>query len=323
MQLSALFSDLKYAFRRLAGKPGFTAIALITLALGIGANTTIFSISDLLLIQPPGKVTSREQLAVLSIKDDKNARFRYSEYLALRDNSSLVFSDLMAEEAGFEGHWSDLVHGDFAREVRTKYVSANYFACLGDNLIRGRGFLPREERRGGTPVVVLGHHLWQHLGSDPTLIGECITLNGTRCQVVGVAAEGFGGVTFDGPELWLPLGSYRTVVKFDPTWNDRDKELQLDIVGRLKPGVTLSIAKTQVNVLMPQFKREYPERWSQWSSINLREPGRTQLHGDFEAQLQEWTVASGGVDGCLCDCPGDRLPEPGEHAHRARSCAKA
>jgi putative ABC transport system permease protein len=276
----------------LGKSPGFTAIALITLAIGIGANATMFSISDLLLIQPPRKVKSREQLAVVSIKEDRDARFRYSEYLTLRD-SSLAFTDLMAEDIGFTGLWSNLLLGDLAREVRTRYVSANYFTGLGDNLVRGRGFLPEEERRGSAPVVVLGHSLWQRLGSDPKLIGEYITLNGTPCQVVGVAVEGFGGVTFGSTELWLPLGSYWTVVRFDPTWNDRDKDLRLNLVGRLKPEVTLSVAQTQLNALIPQFKREYPERWRQWSSINLRPPGRTWLYGDFEAQLQAWTVASG------------------------------
>ena len=86
--MSHFYSDLKYSLRRLRKSPGFTAIALITLAIGIGANTIMFSVSDLLLIQPPRKVKAREQLAVLAIKDDRDARFRYSEYLTLRDNSS-------------------------------------------------------------------------------------------------------------------------------------------------------------------------------------------------------------------------------------------
>jgi len=290
--MKALWQDIRYGLRMLRKKPGFTAIALVTLAIGIGANTTMFSVSDLLLIQPPRKVKAREQLAVLSINDDRYEYFRYSEYLTLRD-SGLAFSDLMAEDIGATGLSSNLVHGDWARDVRTRYVSANYFTGLGDNLVRGRGFLPEEERRGSAPVVVLGHNLWQRLGSDPKLIGEYITLNGTPCQVVGVAVEGFSGVTFIGPELWLPLGSYWTVVRFDPTWNDRQKDLRLNLVGRLKPGATLSVAQTQLNALIPQFKREYPQRWSQLSSINLRSPGRMQLYGDFEAQLQEWTVASG------------------------------
>ncbi len=290
------WQDLRYAVRMLRKSPGFTTIALMTLAIGIGANTIMFSISDLFLIQPPRKVKAREQLAVLATKDAPDyldARFRYSEYLTLRDNSSSAFSDLIAEDIGFTGLWSNLVHGDLARDVRTRYVSANYFTCLGDNLVRGRGFLPEEERRGSAPVVVLGHNLWQRLGSDPKLIGEYITLNSTPCQVVGVAVEDFGGVTFESPELWLPLGSYWTVVRFDPAWTDREKALRLNVVGRLKPEVTTAVAQAQVNALIPQFKREDPQRWSQWSSINLRTPGRIMLYGDIEAQLQEWTVTSG------------------------------
>ena len=289
--MSTFFNDLKYAFRRLAKKPGFTAIALITLALGIGANTIMFSISDLVLIQQPRKVKAREQLAVLSIKDDKYADFRYPEYLILRD-SGLAFSALMAEGGGLESFFASLVHGDLAREVTTRYVSANYFTCLGDNLVRGRGFLPEEERRDSAPVVVLGHHLWQRLGGDPKLIGEYVTLNSTRCQVVGVAVKDFGGVTFSSPELWLSLGSYWTVVKFTPTWSDRRKELRLNIVGRLKPEVTMSVAQAQLKALIPHFKREYPERWREWSSINLRPPGRNEICGDIKEQIRRETFVS-------------------------------
>jgi len=289
--MTMLWQDIRFGLRMLAKNRGFTAIALITLAIGIGANTTMFSIADLLLIQTPRKVKSREKLAVFSIKDDENTDFRYSEYLALRD-SSLAFSDLMAEGGGLESFFANLVHGDSALEVRTKYVSANYFTCLGDALVRGRGFLPEEERRGSAPVVVLGHHLWQRLGGDPKLIGEYVTLNSTRCQVVGVAVKDFGGVTFDSRDLWLSLGSYWTVVKFTPAWSDRRKELRLNIVGRLKPEVTMSVAQAQLKALIPHFKREYPERWREQSSINLRPPGRHELHGDIEDQTRLDTFVS-------------------------------
>jgi len=277
----------------LTKSPGFTAIAIITLAIGIGANTIMFSISDLLLIQPPRKVKARDQLAVLSIKEDKSVRFPYHEYLSLRDNGP-SFSDLWAEGDGMYSKFASLVHGDFARQVETRYVSANYFAGLGDDLVRGRGFLPEEERRGSAPVMVLGHDLWQRLGSDPKLIGEYITLNSTRCQVVGVAVKGFGGVTFESPDLWLPLGSYWTVMKFDPAWGPIQRELWLDVVGRLKPEVPLSVAQAQLNMLIPQFKleRKYPDRWRQWS-FNLRAPGRTSLRGDDERMIRMCTVASG------------------------------
>jgi len=291
--MSYIYSDLKYSLRRLKKSPGFTAVALITLTLGIGANAIMFSISDLLLIQPPRKVKARDQLAVLSVKEDKSVRFPYHEYLIFRE-SGPAFRDLMAEGGGLDNTFASLVHGNFARQVRTRYVSANYFTGLGDNLVRGRGFRPEEERRGSAPVVVLGHELWQHLGGDPALIGEYITLNSTRCQVVGVAVKGFGGVTFSSPELWMPLGSYWTVAKLDPTWGDGRKELWLDVIVRLRPEVSLSVAQTQLNALIPQFKleRKYPERWKKWS-FNLRAPGRNDLHGDSETMMAGLTIASG------------------------------
>jgi predicted permease len=291
--MMTIWQDIHYGLRMLRKNPGFTAIALITLAVGIGANTIMFSISDLLLIQSVKKVKSRDQLAVLLIKEKESARFPYHEYLTLRD-SAPAFSDLMAEGNGLYSTSASLVHGDWALEVRPRYVSANYFTGLGDNLVRGRGFLSEEERRGSAPVVVLGHDLWQRLGGDPTLIGEYITLNSTRCQVVGVAVKGFGGVTFESPELWLPLGSYWTVMKFDPAWGPNQRELWLDVVGRLKPEVHLSVAQAQLNALIPQFKQErkYPDRWRQWS-FNLRAPGRGSLRGDDKRMIRVYTVASG------------------------------
>jgi predicted permease len=291
--MKTIWYDIRYGLRMLAKRPGFTAIALITLAIGIGANTIMFSISDLLLIQPVKKVKSRDQLAVLLIKEEESARFPYQEYLTLRD-SGPAFSDLLAEGDGMYSKFASLVHGDFARQVETRYVSANYFAGLGDNLVRGRGFLPEEEQRGSAPVVVLGHELWQRLGGDPKLIGEYITLNSTRCQVVGVAVKGFGGITFSRTELWLPLGSYWTVMKFDPAWGPIQRELWLDVVGRFKPEVPLSVAQAQLNALIPQFKleRKYPDRWRQWS-FNLRAPGRTSLRGDDKRMILEFAVASG------------------------------
>jgi predicted permease len=291
--MRTIWHDIRYGIRMLRKSPAFTAIALVTLAVGIGANTIMFSISDLLLIQPPRKVKARNQLAVLLIKEEESARFPYHEYLTLRD-SGLAFSDLLAEGDGMYSTSASLVHGDWTREVETRYVSANYFTSLGDNLVRGRGFLPEEERRGSAPVVVLGHHLWQRLGSDPKLIGEYVSLNSTRCQVVGVAVEGFGGVTFESPDLWLPLGSYWTVMKFDPAWGPRQRELWLDVVVRLKPEVPLSVAQTQLNALIPQFEQErkYPERWRQWS-FNLNPPGRNSLRGDDKRMILRCAVASG------------------------------
>jgi len=285
--MSHFYTDLKYAFRMLRKRSGFTAIALITLAIGIGANTIMFSISDVLLLLRPRKVNNPEQLAYCGIQDAQFSWFRYSEYLTLRD-SGLAFSDLLARSITW---WTTLVHGDSAKQVQTTHVSSNYFSVLGVAPVQGRGFLPEEERHGSAPVVVLSYRCWQRLGSNPKLVGEFLSVNGTDCQVVGVAPEGFTGVTLEGPDLWLSLGSFRvvsTLVRQLPS-----REPWLEIVGRLKPEVTMPAAQARLQTLFPQFKPECIERgWGGRPSFNLRPPGRFYIGGDIEGDLQMKTVIS-------------------------------
>jgi predicted permease len=268
--------------------PGFTAIALVTLAIGIGANTIMFSISDLLLLLHPRKMKNPEQLAFCGIQDAQFPWFRYSEYLTLRD-SGLAFSDLMAQDV-IPGP-ATLVHGESARQVQTTYVSANYFSVLGAAPVRGRGFLPEEEQSGSAPVVVLSHRCWQRLGSDPKLVGEFVSVNGTRCQVVGVAPEGFTGVTLVGSDLWLTLGSYRTVDTLPRRQPNREYPW-LHLVGRLKPGLTMPVAQAQLQALGPSFKLEDREDWRGRSSFNLRPPGRFDIGGDSEQGRRMFAILS-------------------------------
>jgi predicted permease len=279
--MGTLWQDLRFAGRMLRKSPGFTAIALITLAIGIGANTIMFSMSDLLLLLRARKVKNPEQLAYCAIQNAELPWFRYSSYLALRD-SRLAFSDVLAEDIG-EGPDPTLAHGDSARPVATRYVSANYFSVLGAAPVWGRGFLPEEERPGSAPVTVLSHRLWQQLGGDPKLVGEFVTINGTRCQVVGVAPEGFTGVTLYGPELWVPLGSYRVVSRWGREQPNRERSLY--VVGRLKPGWTMPAAQAQLQALVPRFKLEYPKLWTSSSSLTLRPPGRFMIEGDIRQDL--------------------------------------
>jgi predicted permease len=252
--------------------PGFTAIALITLAIGIGANTIMFSISDLLLLLQPRKVKSPEQLAYCEIQNGiYRPFFPYFAYLVLRD-SHLAFSDLLAQDYGV-GSSGTLVHGDSAWQVQTTYVSANYFSVLGVAPVQGRGFLPEEEQPGSTPVVVLSHRLWQRLGSEPKLVGEFLRVNGIFCQVIGVAPEAFTGVTLTGPDLWLPLGSYRTVSLSVRQWPGQDYPL-LHVVGRLKLDLTMPLAQAQLQTLAARLRLEDPKQWTSNSSFRLHPLGR-------------------------------------------------
>ncbi len=268
--MGTLWQDIRYGSRMLRKNRGFTAIALVTLAIGIGANTIMFSISDLLLLRS-ANVKDPEQLASCGIQSDQWTAFGYSEYHAFRD-SGLAFSDCLAQ--GMDSA-ATLARGDSARHVPMRYVSANFFSVLGIAPILGRGFLPAEGRQGGPLAAVLGYRCWQQLGGDPNLVGEFVRVNGNHCQVVGVAPEGFFGVELVGPELWLPLGSYRAV-----SGGDRDYPGYLDVVGRLKPGVTMPVAQAQLKTLISRFHQENPKRWSERASFTLCAPGRFMIEGD-------------------------------------------
>ena len=275
--MTTLWQDVRFAGRMLRKSPGFTAIALITLAIGIGANTIMFSVSDMILLAHAGGVKDPEQLAYCAIRGVDDSSFRYSEYLALRD-SGLAFRDAMAQITLHDR--GTLVRGDSAWRLWMTYVSANFFSVLGATPIQGREFLPEEERPGSAPVAVLSYRGWQRLGGDPKLVGEFVSINGTACQVVGVAPEGFNGVSLSGYDLWLPLGSLRTV--HDHYRSRLEKEPSFYVIGRLKPDVTMPVAQAQLQALVPRFKEESPAEWADRSSVYLRPPGREMISGSYE-----------------------------------------
>jgi len=292
--MTTLWQDVRFAGRMLRKSPGFTAIALITLAIGIGANTIMFSMSDLLLLRPK-QVKDAEQLVCCEIRNAAYGSIPYSGYLTLRD-SHLAFSDVMAQSD--DPRPVTLVHGDSAEQQRATFVSANYFSSLGVAPAQGRGFLPEEERLGGAPVVVLSHRLWQRLGADPKIVGQFLGVNGIRCQVVGVAPEGFTGVTLIGPDLWSPLGNHLLVAELSRGSTRRanlppDRDYPwLHVVGRLKPGLNMAVAQAQLQSLVPRFKAEYPKQWRDSTSLGLRRPGRFLIDMDLEQERLSMAIFS-------------------------------
>jgi predicted permease len=273
--MGTLWQDIRYGFRMLRKSPGFTAIALITLAIGIGANTLMFSIADWLLFLQPRHVKNYEQLAYCDIR---HAYVNYPEYLTIRDNV-LAFSDVMAQSCDdFEGD-ATLVREHTAWHIKATYVSSNYFSLLGVAPVLGRGFLPAEEQQGSASVVVLSYPLWQRLGGSPKLVGEYVNVNGAVCQVVGVAPQGFTGTSLLGPDLWVPLGSFATIRIRGQTRPANARTgwgypFGLVTIGRLKPGVSTSVAQTQLQALIPRFRAADPEEWPAAASFSLRPPDR-------------------------------------------------
>jgi len=283
--MRTLWQDIRYGLRILCKRPAFTAVALVTLAIGIGANTIMFSISDLLLLLEPRKVKNPKEMVFCSTTDGDFSSFRYSGYQTLRD-SGLAFRDLMAQ-SNFMGSGATVIHGGWALQMRATYVSANYFSFLGVTPALGRGFLPEEEPLGSAPVTVLGHRLWKRLGGDPGIIGRFLNINAVRCQVVGVAPKNFTGASLIGPDLWLPMGSYRAVSTFYRGRNrpadasaDYDYPWCCDILGRLKPGLTKQAAQAQLQSLVPQFQTTYPKSWDDTTAFFLRRPGRIKIDQD-------------------------------------------
>jgi predicted permease len=261
--MGTLWQDVRYGIRMLMKTPGFTAIALITLALGIGANTIMFSVVNAVLLRPLNvKDADRLVGCFARSKHGSYGEFRYSSYLEVRDNNP-VFSGVLAYRLGM----AVLEQREIGKRSMAAFVSANYFSTLGVTPIRGRAFLPEEEQPGAEPVVILSHRAWLRQGAPPDIVGQEVRINGVPFRVVGIAPEGFTGVALAGPELWMPLGVYSLLS------NPRGSEttgLSLDehyphlmLVGRLKPGLSIATAQARLEPVAQQLAQDFPERWKE------------------------------------------------------------
>jgi len=267
--VSTLINDLKYGLRMLAKRPGFTVIAVITLAVGIGANTIMFSVVNTLLFRP------------LPVKDpDRLVRCEFNElrlvfyagYVYLRDNNR-VFSDLIANSY-YGGVPATMVRDGSVRQVAPMFVTANYFTALGMAPFYGRTFLPEEEVGGAEPVVVLSYRTWQRLGAEPEIVGEYVRINGALCRIIGVAPKTFTGTAVVSPDVWLPLGTGGLVRKYYREKPEKPDEIwhypPSVLVGRLKPGVSLSEAQAELQSMLPRLKQMYPRPYKGRIMFRLR-----------------------------------------------------
>ncbi len=264
----ALWQDIRYGVRMLRKSPGFTAIALVTLAVGIGANTVMFSVVNMLVFRPM-QVKDPDRLVYCCIQGSPG--FRYEDYTDIRDDNP-AFSDLIAVGGGMgsRGTW---LQGAVVSEMRIAYVSANYFSALGVNPIHGRTFLPEEERDGAEPVVVLSHRTWQALGGDPNVAGQVAHINANPCRIIGVAPEGFTGTMLHGPDIWLPLGAYGLVDR-----RHRNRPYPLNgLIGRLKPDLDMAAAEARLQVLGARLKEQMNTRWKN-NSVDYRLKDNARLY---------------------------------------------
>ena len=257
--LEDLWRDIRYAARSLRKSPGFTAAAVLTLALGVGANTAVFGLVSATLLRPlPFPESSRlitlYQNNAETGRDGRPIPWSYPEFTALRSTLT-TFSHLAA-------YYADDVNlsGTGAEPVRVgmEMVSASYFAALAVQPTLGRAFLLREDSVPGThPVAILGHDLWQReFGTDPHILDRQILLNGTTLTVVGVLPEGFRGLTGDG-EVWIPHAMAPTV--YFPEHLTTSEHF-FGLVGRLRPGVAIAQARAEVESVGTSAAAEVRQR---------------------------------------------------------------
>ncbi|MGH9401661.1 MAG: ABC transporter permease [Terriglobia bacterium] len=250
--MAALFQDIKYALRILEKNPGFAAIAVIVLALGIGANTAIFSVVDAVVLRPlpihqPGRVVAvHDQFTQLGLPSIGVSAPDFADISRM--------TDIFANTAAISNQNFDLTGAGQPEHLVGFLVSSGYFPLVGVKPILGRWFLPSEDKPGASHVVVITENLWEgEFGSDPKLIGKSITLDGENYTVVGVMPSSFQLPNL-APDLWTPLAL--TPAQLDPV-RERDHQW-LSMAARLRPGVTVAQAQTAMNGMARRLMREYP-----------------------------------------------------------------
>ncbi len=257
--MGSLWTDLRYAARTLRRAPGFTVMAVLTLALGIGANGAVFSVVNTLLFRPPPAVQEPERLVQIARSYEDAPRW---------DNWSWPAYRLMREEArsfsGIAGVSASSVvlgTGVDAVQLSADLVSGSYFQVLGTQPYLGRLLGPRDDLRPGEhPVVVLGHGLWtRRFGADPGIVGRTVTLGAVPYEVVGVAQPGFVGAATVGtpPDLWLPTMQYPGYYGELPF--ERWGWSWIDIIGRLEEGATLAEAEADARLFTDRLRAANPE----------------------------------------------------------------
>lgn len=263
-----MWADFKYAFRWLRRSPGFAVVAILSLGLGIGANTAMFSLVDAVLLRPipVEDPASLADVFTSSSDGDEYATTSYPDFLDIKAQNT-VFSDM----TGYTPMFAPLSLGDRARLAMGQAVTSNHFDVLGVRPFMGRLLQPLDDEPGAERVAVISHRMWVNdYGSDAAIVGKTLQLRGLSYTVVGVAPASFTGVIpLITPELWLPIAHIEEVEAAgindnvpSPTGRtqlERRGSRFLFVKGRLKPGRTAAAANANVAVLGAQLGQTYPE----------------------------------------------------------------
>jgi putative ABC transport system permease protein len=278
-----MIQDFKFAFRQLLKSPGFTSIAVLTLALAIGVNSAIFALINGAALRSPVPLRPAEVVNVFTAKQSANRDYRqfsYDEYRAVREGGSDVFADVASLEFSLAGIGEE-------QNMRRSFVfltSENFFSLMGIKPIVGRFYNAEECRpNSNTPVVVASYGFWQRMGGRKDFVGSNIRLNGQPYTVIGVTPEGFSGTNvLVSPELWVPLGLYSQVgsaFSDQVTLNDlaQPKNYALNVVARLKPGLTVESAKPRLSVIAQRLTSIQPPDAAGARELQVQTPSRFSL----------------------------------------------
>jgi putative ABC transport system permease protein len=266
--------DLRYGLRMLVKNPGFTAVAVIALALGIGANSAIFSVVNTVLLRPlPYKDSARlvmvwEDAAKHGYPRDTPAPANYIDW---RDQNTVFESMAAIADQSF-----NLTGAGDPERIEGRRVSASLFPMLGVEPQIGRVFMAEEDQRGANRIVVMSDRLWRRrFGADVNIIGKPLTLNGQAVTVVGVMPPEFQFPTRD-DELWVPIA-------FSSTEAAKRQSHFLEVIARLKPGVTLQQAQTEMHTIATRLQQQYPEANTDLGAVVV--PLHEQVVGDIKPAL--------------------------------------
>ena len=272
--LEQLWQDIRYALRMLRKSPGFTAVAVLTLALGIGANTAIFSVVYAVLLRPLPFADPGQLVRVFDSNPHDQVEFDGLSYVDFEEcrKQNHAFTDMAANQA----HELTLTGAGEPSVLATNVVTPEIFSVLGVKPLAGRTFLPEDGERGAAPVVILSENLWRsRFGADPDLVGRSINLDKRPFTVVGIMPAGFRSLLFTPREdIWIPLAQ-------DPlfgSWMSRPVGHWMRVIARLRPGVSLAQAQAEMDAMSARLAKESPAQDSGWA-IHV-EPLRQDIVGD-------------------------------------------
>jgi predicted permease len=256
--MESLLRDLRHGLRMLRKSPGFTAVAVLMLAIGIGANTAVFSIVNSFLFNPL-PVRDPGHLVVVAYHDPKAD---YPHELSNADFQDFqAHSEVTSDMTAFLINFAGLSTGNRSERILLTYAKGNYFSSLGIQPALGRLFLAREgDVPSADPVIVLGHSYWmRRFNGDPSVVGKSVNLNGRPVTVIGVAPKTFFGTFYIvESDAYAPLGMFASCAGSSSLLTDR-KDRQLRVLAHLKPGVSIEKARVSLQLTANNLARAFPD----------------------------------------------------------------